>query len=149
SDGLIARLRERIDDRETIVGLQRDLHTLKGGARMAGIMSVGDLGHAMESLLEAVAEGRRALDNPGLVVLEPGFDRLPSMVGRIGQRKAVAMPAGLVAQVEALAEGKPLPALEAGAGATVAEAQKPQPAPASAAAPVARPLSAPMEDHAH
>src|SRR5205085_7684503 len=55
SDGLIARLRERIDDRETIVGLQRDLHTLKGGARMAGIMSVGDLGHAMESLLEAVA----------------------------------------------------------------------------------------------
>ena len=56
SDGLLARLREHADDRESIVNLQRDLHTLKGGARMAGIYAVGDLGHAMESLLEV---GRR------------------------------------------------------------------------------------------
>ncbi len=59
-----------------IVNLQRDLHTLKGGARMAGIYAVGELGHAMESLLESVAEGRQALDAIGVVVLERGFDRL-------------------------------------------------------------------------
>ena len=56
SDGLLAQLRETPEDREMIVGLQRDLHTLKGGARMAGIMAVGELGHAMESLLEAVVD---------------------------------------------------------------------------------------------
>src|SRR5690606_13429140 len=36
SDSLLANLRESADDRESLVGLQRDLHTLKGGARMAG-----------------------------------------------------------------------------------------------------------------
>ncbi|MEO7252092.1 MAG: response regulator, partial [Arenimonas sp.] len=106
SDGLLSRLRDKTDDRESIVNLQRDLHTLKGGARMAGIYAVGELGHAMESLLESVAEGRRSLDATGVIVLERGFDRLHGMVARIGERKAIALPAGLIAQVEALAEGK-------------------------------------------
>jgi chemosensory pili system protein ChpA (sensor histidine kinase/response regulator) len=150
SDGMLARLRDKIDDHEVIVNLQRDLHTLKGGARMAGIMEVGDLGHSMESLLEAVAEGRRALDNTGLVVLERGFDRLHSMVGRIGERKAIALPAKLIAQVEALSEGKSIvldeaPAEAAAAPTQAAPAAKPAaPAPAPA---TARPLSAPMDEH--
>src|SRR5690606_29935419 len=75
SDGLVAGLRDNPNDAESIVALQRDLHTLKGGARMAGIFAVGELGHAMESLLEAVAEGRRQLDTTGVGVLENAFDR--------------------------------------------------------------------------
>ncbi|MGB5544791.1 MAG: Hpt domain-containing protein [Gammaproteobacteria bacterium] len=35
--------------------LQRHLHTLKGGARLAGIASMGDLSHALESLVTGVA----------------------------------------------------------------------------------------------
>ncbi|MEO8000378.1 MAG: response regulator, partial [Arenimonas sp.] len=87
---------------------QRDLHTLKGGARMSGIFPVGELGHTMESLLEAVAEGRVPLDNTGVVVLERGFDRLHSMVTRVGERKALAMPSNLIAQFETLALGQTL-----------------------------------------
>src|SRR5690606_22031806 len=52
ADGLVARLQAEPGEGDALVGLQRDLHTLKGGARMAGIMAVGELGHAMESLLE-------------------------------------------------------------------------------------------------
>jgi chemosensory pili system protein ChpA (sensor histidine kinase/response regulator) len=65
SDGMLARLRDRIDDREVIVNLQRDLHTLKGGARMAGIMAVGDLGHSMESLLKRWPKAARSSTPPG------------------------------------------------------------------------------------
>ena len=107
-DGVLARLREQAGDRDSIVSLQRELHTLKGGARMAGIYAVGELGHAMESLLESVAEGRQQLDRTGVVVLERGFDRLHGMVARIGERKAVSTPVGLIAQVEALSEGRSL-----------------------------------------
>ncbi|MEO8161135.1 MAG: chemotaxis protein CheA, partial [Arenimonas sp.] len=147
SDGMLARLRDRIDDRETIVNLQRDLHTLKGGARMAGIYAVGDLGHAMESLLESVAEGRQKLDATGVVVLERGFDRLHGMVARIGSRKAIALPAGLIAQVEALSEGKSLDEIESVQPEVAAPAAK-ESKPAPVAEPVAqRPLSAPVEDH--
>ncbi len=109
SDGLLAKLRENPADRELVVGLQRDLHTLKGGARMAGIAPIGDLGHAMESLLEAVAEGKRELRADALEVLERSFDRLHGMVTRVGERRALAMPQTLVACVDALVRGEALP----------------------------------------
>lgn len=105
ADGVLASLREHVNDQELVISLQRDLHTLKGGARMAGIYVVGDLGHAMESLLESAAEGRQTLGDVGVVVLERGFDRLHDMVTRIGARKAIALPTGLIAQLEALALG--------------------------------------------
>jgi chemosensory pili system protein ChpA (sensor histidine kinase/response regulator) len=150
SDGMLARLREQTTDRDAVVTLQRDLHTLKGGARMAGIYAVGELGHAMESLLESAAEGRQALDATGVVVLERGFDRLHGMVARIGERKAIAVPLGLIAQVEALSEGRsiddPGTARADAAGhaeglADASAAVTPRPVQAPS-----RPLSAPMDD---
>ena len=106
SDGLLAQLREAPEDRELLVGLQRDLHTLKGGARMAGVMPVGELGHAMEGLLESVVEHRGELGRDGVPLLERGFDRLHAMVVRINARRAIGMPEGLIAEFNARARGE-------------------------------------------
>jgi hypothetical protein len=38
-------------DKERVAELQRQLHTLKGGARMAGITAMGDLSHELETLV--------------------------------------------------------------------------------------------------
>jgi chemosensory pili system protein ChpA (sensor histidine kinase/response regulator) len=104
SDGLLAQLRDAPEDREVMVGLQRELHTLKGGARMAGIMPVGELGHAMETLLEAVVAQRAELGRDGVPLLERGFDRLHGMITRVAARRAVGMPAGLIDEFNARAE---------------------------------------------
>ena len=111
SDGLLTRLRVTPSEREPVVGLQRDLHTLKGGARMCGMMPMGELAHAMESVLEAAAELRMELGPQGLGVLEQGFDRLHGMLSRIQHRQAVALPEHLIAVFNALAHGEvaPLP----------------------------------------
>lgn len=109
SDGLMARLREAPQDRELVVGLQRDLHTLKGGARMAGLVPIGDLAHATESLLEGVAAGGRELDGIGVEVLERAFDRLHSLVSRVGERRAIEAPTHLLGAVDALLRGETLP----------------------------------------
>ena len=106
SDQLLVLLRENPDEREVIGGLQRDLHTLKGGARMAGIMAIGELGHAMESLLEAAAEHRLQLEKRDIPLLESGFDRLHTMVTRVGDRRAVVIPEALVAAFDARALGR-------------------------------------------
>src|SRR5258708_21820233 len=37
-------------DKQRVAELQRQLHTLKGGARMAGISAMGDLSHELETL---------------------------------------------------------------------------------------------------
>ncbi|WRL52155.1 Hpt domain-containing protein [Luteimonas sp. R10] len=141
ADGLLAQLREAPGEREPLVGLQRDLHTIKGGARMAGIMAIGELGHAMESLLEAVVEQRCELGNDGIPLLERGFDRLHVMVTRVGERRAVAMSERLAAEFDARARGEtPAPPTEREPEAAAARA----PAPAVELAP----LSAPIGDEA-
>ena len=104
SDGLLAQLRDAPEDREAMVGLQRDLHTLKGGARMAGIMAVGELGHSMETLLEAVVAQRAELGRDGVPLLERGFDRLHGMITRVAARRAVGLPVGLIDELNSRAE---------------------------------------------
>ncbi len=106
SDGLMTQLRDAPEDLETVVGLQRDLHTLKGGARMSGLVPIGDLGHIMESLLESVANGEQKLPVHGIDLLDHAFDRLNRMVKRVGSRQAIAMPALLMERIEMLARGE-------------------------------------------
>ncbi|MEA9911250.1 Hpt domain-containing protein [Xanthomonas campestris pv. raphani] len=105
-DGLIARMREVPEDRDVLNGLQRDLHTLKGGARMAGINAIGDLGHAIESLLEAVAANRTDIDRDDVRLFERGFDRLHQLLTRTGMHRAVAMPVDLVEAFETRTRGR-------------------------------------------
>ena len=111
ADSLMARLREHPQDHDLVIGLQRELHTLKGGARMAGLAPVGDLGHAMESLLEMIAEGRHRLDRVALESLDAGFDRLLGLVSRVDKRLAIGMPVNAIARFEALAAGEAIPVL--------------------------------------
>ena len=140
SDGLLAQLRENPTEREPLVGLQRDLHTIKGGARMAGIMAVGELGHAMESLLEAVVELRGELGHDGIPLLERGFDRLHAMITRVGARRAIDPSEALIEEFNARALGKP-------ASPAAAPAPAATPSPASPAVETElKPLSAPIGD---
>jgi len=138
SDGLLAQLREHPTEREPLVGLQRDLHTIKGGARMAGIMAVGELGHAMESLLEAVVEQRRELGHDGIPLLERGFDRLHAMVTRVGARRAIDPSETLIEEFNARALGRPSPSVSAGTPSQASPAPEP--------GKELKPLSAPIGD---
>jgi chemosensory pili system protein ChpA (sensor histidine kinase/response regulator) len=134
SDGVLAKLRETPEDRSLLTGLQRDLHTLKGGARMAGIHAIGDLGHAIESMLESIVAQRTELDRSGVQLLERGFDSLHGLVKRIGNHRSVGIPEQLIAEFNAHARGLDAPA--APRAAAVA---------ASAPAVELAPLSAPVE----
>ncbi|MCK5481259.1 MAG: Hpt domain-containing protein, partial [Gammaproteobacteria bacterium] len=49
---------EEPENHEFMVEYQRQLHTLKGGARMVDITPIGDLSHTLESLLTRVVEGQ-------------------------------------------------------------------------------------------
>lgn len=63
--------------------LQRCLHTLKGGARMAGITAIGDLSHELESLYETVAEGRLSLSPQLYDMVHACDDRIMDMLGEL------------------------------------------------------------------
>ncbi|WP_340572650.1 Hpt domain-containing protein [Stenotrophomonas sp. G106K1] len=141
-DGLISELREAPQDREALAGLQRDLHTLKGGARMAGINAIGDLGHSIESLLEAVAGGRTEIERRDVQLLERGFDRLHQLLTRTGEHRVVEPAQDLLDAFEARTTTDITAASAAAASDAVVAEQTPQVTPAVAV--VDAPLSAPL-----
>jgi chemosensory pili system protein ChpA (sensor histidine kinase/response regulator) len=75
-DSLLNSWRSNLSDLGLVQNLQREIHTFKGGARMAGISALGSLSHSMETLLERIAGMSLTPSLSALDVLEQGCDRL-------------------------------------------------------------------------
>ncbi|MDX1459031.1 MAG: Hpt domain-containing protein, partial [Marinobacter sp.] len=103
---------EDTSNREVAAELQRDVHTLKGGARMAGVDAIGDLTHVLEDLFEKVAEGQLSASDEMNDLLFACHDRLAQMVEQVATQKPCPPAAELVAQVQAILSGKPMPSAE-------------------------------------
>jgi chemosensory pili system protein ChpA (sensor histidine kinase/response regulator) len=101
ADGLLAQWRGEPGEPAHAAGVQRDLHTLKGGARIAGLVPVGDLTHAIETLLERPVGERDTAQLIG--ALESGFDTLNSLVQRVSQGMAIEYPQALIDRLLAMA----------------------------------------------
>ncbi|MDW8324081.1 MAG: Hpt domain-containing protein [Burkholderiales bacterium] len=84
--------------------LLRDLHTLKGSARMAGAMRLGDATHHVESLLQAW--GEQPATEAFIDQIEGEYDRLASLIDRLPSTKQQANEARPVAALP------PMPTLE-------------------------------------
>ena len=80
ADHLLAELEEKPNSPEIIQALQRDLHTLKGGARMAGLNQIGDLSHQLESLFESIAEKKVEVTAPQHEMMSQVMHKLHGMV---------------------------------------------------------------------
>ena len=66
-------------DKQPVAELQRTLHTLKGGARMAGISAMGDLSHELETLVIAIDGGMVTGDDHAHAVMQASLDELARM----------------------------------------------------------------------
>ena len=99
SEAALQDVRERHDP-SAVARLQRFLHTLKGGARMAGLLAMGDLSHALETLLVRIGEGSSGATPAALDLVQRGLDELQQMRDAIDAGRAIAAAAPLVAQLE-------------------------------------------------
>src|SRR5690554_9321 len=96
-------------NRSVAAELQRDVHTLKGGARMAGVEAIGDLTHVLEDLFEKVAEGQLEASSAMIDLLFACHDRLAQMVEQVATQKPCPPAVDLVNQVEAILSGESVP----------------------------------------
>ena len=132
---LVEQWSERPTDASLIEALQRQLHTLKGGARMAGYpRTIGALSHALESLIVQVVEGERAAGPDLFDVLNRSLDRLLAMVHHAEKGEPVYPPTDLLGVAKEL-RGEVQEQTEAETATAVPEAQ-PVHETAAAAAPV-------------
>ncbi|HHW1681688.1 TPA: Hpt domain-containing protein [Pseudomonas aeruginosa] len=103
----------------SLSALQRDLHTLKGGARMAEIAEIGDLAHELEALYEGLVD-RRYQHSPQLAgLLQACHDRLAEQLDQLSAGQPLADPHDLIQSIRRFRQG---PLAEA---ATPGEAESP------------------------
>ena len=122
-------------DSDQVAALRRPLHTLKGGARMAGIDAMGELSHELESLITPHRESaspapmkRRAS------VAQEALDELARMREAIASGRSAASVPALIARIQSVAAGE----------AAAAPAAAPAPMPLQPHTPAADSLDAPQ-----
>jgi len=88
------------ESRQAMEELKRHLHTLKGGARMAGIAAMGNLSHEIETLLLGVDDGR-VKSTPAIdQLLQQSLDELHRMRDLVIASKPVAAASDLVKRIQ-------------------------------------------------
>ncbi|MDH5181702.1 MAG: Hpt domain-containing protein, partial [Gammaproteobacteria bacterium] len=92
---------DRTND-EYVEALQRQLHTLKGSARMAGVTVIGDLSHAIESMITAMVEGRIAAVDEVYDVLQYAQDKLVNMLEQLKSGQPLTPESDFINAVEQL-----------------------------------------------
>ena len=104
------------DNAAPLSSLQRDLHTLKGGARMAEIGPIGDLAHELECLYEGLVDRRYSYSTELSQVLMASHEHLALQLEELQHHQPLSDNAELIAKVRALRQGN-APAASAAAPA--------------------------------
>ena len=84
---------------------QRQLHTLKGGARMVEISAISNLSHSLETLLTRVVDGQVETSDKLFGLLRYAHDRLADMLEKVRAREVPASEQVLEEQLSLLGSG--------------------------------------------
>ncbi|MGH8322232.1 MAG: Hpt domain-containing protein, partial [Steroidobacteraceae bacterium] len=121
------------------LGLKRPLHTLKGGARMAGITAMGDLSHELETLVMQVDNGSVAPNEAMFEVVQASLDELARMRELVANGRRVSPARAMIVRIQSLSRPKaaqfaaaPAPRAAAVSASSSAPDRAASPGPASA-----------------
>ncbi|WP_293672413.1 Hpt domain-containing protein [Thiolapillus sp.] len=90
----------------SIDGLMRNLHTLKGNARFAGLFPLGDLSHALESLFENLASGELVAKDELVPLVRQGLDALETTIDQLQHSGGMPQLADVTRSLEQAAAGE-------------------------------------------
>ncbi|MEK1834708.1 MAG: Hpt domain-containing protein, partial [Pseudomonas sp.] len=93
------------DNGAPLSSLQRDLHTLKGGARMAEVEPVGDLAHELESLYEGLVDRRYSHSETLAQLLQHSHDRLAAFLDQLQHNRPLGDPGELIQAIREFRQG--------------------------------------------
>ncbi|NVK22580.1 MAG: Hpt domain-containing protein [Kangiellaceae bacterium] len=97
--GLLQRLRQDPADKSVIAELQRNLHTLKGSARMAGFTPIGDLAHGIEDLYTAITDQLIPPSKEAVNLAEKAEDKLLAIFSARTTPHMIPSPEGMLAEI--------------------------------------------------
>ena len=94
------------DNAAPLSSLQRDLHTLKGGARMAEVDAIGDLAHELESLYEGLVDRRHSDSELLGRLLRKSHDRLAQLLEQLHNHQPLTPAQDLIEAIRQFRQGQ-------------------------------------------
>lgn len=115
NQGLLHLEKEGPGDSESLSGISRNAHSLKGAAMTMGLGNITSLCHHMEDIIREIREQRMVTDPETFDVLFQTNDAISAMVERLSHTPVedITLPNGLLERIEALlpTPGEILPSL--------------------------------------
>ena len=105
ADRALSSWKTETDSRDQVEELKRHLHTLKGGARMAGIAPMGNLSHELEALIINIDDGRIAANPQIHDILQQSIDELHRMRDTVIAGKSVSAATELEQRIQSINAG--------------------------------------------
>src|SRR5262245_12659875 len=103
---------EDLDVGESLTGVMRELHTLKGAGGSVNLDDVETLSHDLESVFGPIQRGERALSPGVYAVAYRTLDAIGEIVtAAVEERSAAVDVSALVTQMRAVADGRDVPDL--------------------------------------
>lgn len=135
--GAVLRLERQAPTDEAFVDLLRQVHSLKGSARMLGLADIAQLAHSLEEVFVAARRDARLITASAIDLVLAAIDGLIVRVEQLASGITDPAPVELLCQrLEALATGRPL--------APAAEQQTETPGATLALAPLGSALRVPV-----
>jgi len=105
-EGAFAAWTDDQSNKKPLAGLLRNLHTLKGGARLANLSAMADLAHYLESLFEVVVEDgvKKSAEIP--VLVRHALDGIQLGLEQLQTTRSLPDLGGLTKALGAAAKGK-------------------------------------------
>ena len=102
----LEKWRVKQNDKDAVSEFKRQLHTLKGSARMATYNNIGDFSHVFESFVIDMAEGRLETDDQAFNIIQRCLDQINEMVDLAVAKEPVYPATKLKSQLEAMQAGE-------------------------------------------
>ena len=104
-ESAMERWQQQPDNLLDVAQLQRELHTLKGGARMAELQEIAELCHELETLYEKVNDGRLSVSNDLFALLQRSHDALAAQLDAVRRGQQAANEQSLINEILQFARG--------------------------------------------
>jgi HPt (histidine-containing phosphotransfer) domain-containing protein len=99
TQSLLERWQATPDNLPLMRELQRELHTLKGSARIVGISAMADLSHSLESVLNRIVEGGVQSNSKLQEIVQNSVDELAALLEAVRAGVPLDMPTDLIALI--------------------------------------------------
>ncbi|HER35249.1 MAG TPA: response regulator, partial [Halothiobacillaceae bacterium] len=96
ADAYLAHWRVHPQDLESVRLLHRNLHTLKGGARMAGLLNLGDVAHHLEGRLDMARRDESEDHAPLVALVQHSYDVIAGLLDRVRNQQPIPQQRELI-----------------------------------------------------